>query len=118
MSAKFISDLEDPRIFTRLLNSLRENYPPKTVQHHADLNNLARLNWQTDRISALLEADVNQRIHSRMLRMVSDSSLRLLKATRRALAHREHQFMIKQNEANLRSTNTLVTRVDKWNSSR
>ena len=118
MSVKFISDLEDPRIFTRLLSRLREDYPPKTVQHHADLNNLARLNWQTDRISALLEADLNQRVHSPMLRMVSDPSLRLLKATRRAIARREHQLLVKQNEANLRSTNTLVTRVDKWNSPR
>ena len=53
-----------------------------------------------------------------MLRMVSDPSLRLLKATRRAIARREHQLLLKQNEANLRSTNTLVTRVDKWNSPR
>ena len=118
MSAKFISDLEDPRIFNRLLKTLREDYPPKTLQHNADLNNLARLNWQTDRISALLEADLNHRIHSKMLRMVSEPSLRLLKATHRAIARRECQLHIKQNEANLRSTNTLVTRVDKWNSPR
>ncbi len=118
MSAKFISDLEDSRIFNRLLKTLQVEHPPRTIQHQADLNNLARLNWHTDRISALLEADLNQRIHSRMLRMISDSSLRLLKATHRAIARREHQFLVKQNEANLRSTNTLVNRVDKWNSSR
>ena len=118
MSVKFISDLEDPRIFNRLLKSLQEDYPPKTIQHQADLDNLAYLNWHTQRISALLEADLNQRIRSKVLRLVKDPTLRLLRATRRALAHREHQLMIKQNEANLRSTNTLVTRVDKWSSPR
>ncbi|MCX6613013.1 MAG: hypothetical protein NTW74_19455 [Acidobacteria bacterium] len=118
MSVKFISDLEDPRIFNRLLKTLQEDYPPKTIQHEADIENLAYLNWQTRRISALLEADLNQRIRSKMLRLVADPTLRLLRANRRALAHREHQLMIKQNEANLRSTNTLATRVDKWSSSR
>lgn len=118
MSTKFISDLEDSRIFNRLLKTLQENYPPKTIQHEADIENLAYLNWQTRRIAALLEADLNQRIRSKLLRLVKDPTLRLLRATRRALAHREHQLMIKQNEANLRSTNTLVTRVDKWSSPR
>lgn len=118
MSVKFISDLEDSRIFNRLLKSLQEDYPPKTIQHAVDLENLAYLNWQTQRISALIEADLNQRIRSKLLRLVTDPTLRLLRATRRSLAHREHQLMIKQNEANLRSTNTLVTRVDKWNSLR
>jgi len=115
---KFISDVEDPRIFMRLLDRLRAEYPPKTVQHEADLNNLARLNWQSDRLANLIEADLNHRLQSPVLRRIKDPSLRLLSATRRALARREHQLLIKQSEANLRSTNTLATRVDKWNACR
>ena len=76
-----ISDLEDARVFTRLLSRLRESYPPKNVQHESDLSCLARLNWQTDRIANLIETDLNHRLKSELLRRVADPSLRLLKAT-------------------------------------
>ncbi len=110
-----ISDLEDPRVFTRLLSRLRESYPPKNVQHESDLACLARLHWQTDRLANLIETDLNHRISSNLLRRVADPSLRLLKATTRALARREHLLMFKLNEANLRSIHSLVSRVEKWN---
>ncbi len=118
MKVKLIADVEDSRLFNRLSSRLHDCYPPQTVQQEADLSSLARLNWQTERNAALIEADLNLRLHSPILSKIQDPSLRLLKATRRALARREHQLLVKQNEANLRSTNTLVTRVEKWCSSR
>ena len=110
-----ISDLEDSRVFARLLSRLRQSYPPRTVQHESDLSCLARLTWQSDRLANLIETDLNHRLKSQFLRRVADPSLRLLKATTRALARREHFLMFKLNEANLRSIHSLVSRVEKWN---
>ena len=111
-----ITDIEDSRVFARLLSHLRESYPPKNVQHESDLSCLARLNWQTDRLANLIETDLNHRLKSELLSRVADPSLRLLKAITRALARREHLLMFKLNEANLRSIHSLVSRVEKWNS--
>ena len=110
-----ISDLEDSRVFARLSSRLRQSYPPKTVQHESDLTCLARLIWQSDRLANLIETDLNHRLKSQFLRHIADPSLRLLKATTRALACREHFLMCKLNEANLRSIHSLVSRVEKWN---
>lgn len=116
MKPQLTNSVEDSRFFKKLLLGLHENYPPRTVQHQADLASLARLNWQNERIANLLETDLNYFLQSEILRKIKNPGLRLLKATRRALARRDHQLLIKQNEANLRSTHTLATRVDKWNS--
>ncbi|MBM3760218.1 MAG: hypothetical protein FJW36_08225 [Acidobacteria bacterium] len=118
MNLNFINDLEDARLYKKLLARLHESYPPVTVQHEADLNNLARLNWQSERLANLIETDLNQRLQSPLVRNIKDPNRRLLRATRRALARREHIILIKQNEANLRATNTLVTRIEKWHASR
>jgi len=118
MRLRYTLAVEDNRLFEKLQSRLRDEYPPKTVQNEADLTNLARLNWQSGRIATLLDADLNHRLASPMLRKINNPTLRLLKATRRALVRREHTLLVKQNEANLRSTNTLVTRVDKWNATR
>jgi hypothetical protein len=118
VNLNFINDIEDARLYKKLLARLHEAYPPATVQHEADLTNLARLNWQSERLANLLETDLNQRLHSPMIRNIKDPNVRLLRATRRALSRREHIVLIKQNEANLRATNTLVTRIEKWHSSR
>ena len=118
MIPRFIADIEDPRGFNQLQRRLFEDYPPQTVQNELDLATLSRLDWQSERIASLLEADLNHRLRSPILQRIQNPSLRLLRATRRALARREHQFLIKQNEANLRSIHTLLTRVDKWNTTR
>ena len=110
-----VSSIEDPRAFARLLSRLQQCYPPKNVQHEADLVSLARLNWQSERFSNLIETDIDHRLKSDFLLHIADPSLRLLKATTRALARREHLLLYKLNEANIRSVNTLVARVEKWN---
>lgn len=117
MKPRTTVQVEDSRIFQRLLARLHDSYPPGNVQNEADLSTLARLNWQSERLSNLLETDLSYRLRAPILQKISDPSLRLLKATRRALARREHVLLLKQNEANLRSTNTVITRVEKWNSS-
>jgi hypothetical protein len=114
----FISDLEDPRGFKQLYGRLTEDYPPKTIQNELDLSTLSRLNWKSERIDSLVEADLNHRLRSPILRRIQNPSLRLFRANCRALARREHQLLIKQNEANLRSIHTLLSRVEKWNPSR
>lgn len=118
MIPNFISDLEDPRGFKQLHRRLCEDYPPKTIQNELDLSTLSRLNWKSERIDSLIEADLNHRLHSPILQRIQNPSLRLFRANRRALARREHQLLIKQNEANLRSIHTLMLRVEKWNPSR
>ena len=111
-------NMEDERSYAQLYHRLQEAYPPRTAQHEADLNTLTRLNWQSERINAVLDTALNQRLDSQILRKINDPALRLCKATHLALSRRQHHLLIKQSEANLRSTNTLVTRVEKWNSSR
>jgi hypothetical protein len=117
MKPRTTSPVEDPRLFKQLLARLHHDYPPAKVQHEADLTTLARCNWQSERLANLLETDISHRLSAPILQKIANPSLRLLKATRRAFARREHQLLLKQSEANLRSTNTVVTRVEKWNSS-
>jgi hypothetical protein len=118
MKSRTIAPVEDPRVFNRLLARLHHDYPPAKVQHEADLATLARCNWQAERLANLLDTDISHRLSAPILQKIADPSIRLLKATRRAFARREHQLLLKQSEANLRSTNTVITRVEKWNSSR
>ncbi len=114
MKPHYPNNLEDGRLFHRLLAKLREDYPPTTVQHDADLNNLARLNWQSERLAHLIEADLNLRLDHPLVRPIQDPATRLLRAHRRAASHRGHQFLVRQSEANLRAIHSLAARVEKW----
>lgn len=118
MKHLYTNPLEDHRAFNRHLARLHEHYPPQTVQHEADLNSLARCNWLHDRLANLVETDIRRHLDSPILAKIADSNLRLLHATRRAVSHSSHRMLIRQNEANLRATNTVAARVLKWNSTR
>jgi hypothetical protein len=112
-----VTDIEDGRLFDKLLAKLQASYAPQNAHQEADVQTIARLRWSNERLEVCERAAMNDKLRGPLRNIQVDPEKRLLLAV--SLCAIDDAFLeIKKHQyANLRAINSMAARMERWHSS-